>query len=59
MCLTSSKRGVYASLLGGSSEPVDGVEGLPSTVAANLISSSTLIVSVSDTSSMDAVAWGT
>ena len=47
---------MYASLLGGSSEAVDGVEGLPSTAAANSISSSTSIVSVSDTSSIDAVA---
>ena len=51
---------MYASLLGGSSKAVDRVvEGLPSTAAANLISSSKLIVSVSDTSSIDAVAWGT
>ena len=38
---------------------MDGVEGLPSTAAANLISSSMSIVSVSDTSSIDAEAWGT
>ena len=47
------------SLLGGSSESVDGVEGLPSTAAANSISSLASIVLVSDTSSIDAVAWGT
>jgi hypothetical protein len=57
--LLSFKQGVYTSLLGGSDELVDGVEGLPSTVAANLISSLTSIVSVSDTSSIDAEAWGT
>ena len=47
------------SLLGGSSEPVDGVEGLPSTAAANSISLLTSIVLVSDTSSIDTEAWGT
>ena len=38
---------------------MDGVEGLPSAAAANSISSLTSIVLVSDTSSIDAVAWGT
>ena len=50
---------MYAILLGGSDEPVDGVEGLPSTAAANLISLLMSIVSVSDTSSIDAEAWST
>ena len=50
---------MYASLLGGSDEPVDGVEGLPSTAAASSINSLMLIVLVSDTSSIDAEAWGT
>ena len=47
------------ALLGGSDELVDRVEGLSSTAAANSISSLMSIVSVSDTSSIDAEAWGT
>ena len=44
---------------GAEDNAMSGVEGLSSTEAANSISSLMLIVSVSDTSSIDTEAWGT